>query len=877
MKERFAWRPDGYQALLAAAVVGYVALFSALAFAQHAGMRTHRSDLGQIHQAVWNSSRGRFVEMTDFGFLATRMTDHFEPILALISPVLWLWQDARALLLLQAAAAGAGAFFVYALAAARLDRTLSAEEHARPWLAEPHIRQTRPLALALALAYLLAPQLQSSLLTEFHAAPLAAPLILWAFWAVERRRWGQLAAAALLTAAVKEEMALLAAGLGVWAAWRAWWDGRRAPGAMRRTQDDMLRDTTGAGVAVGLLVALLGVVWFAVATFVIVPAHAAPVYGVAESGYFARYGGLGDSPADIVRSILTRPALVLGIAAEPARVRYLLGLLAPFAFLPLLGVELLLLSLPVLLANLLSAYPAQYYGDFHYSAPLVPYFAAAAAYGLGRLWRWVVAATERRSASFQQMPAAGAPVMAAATLWHNAATALRPLAALLLAGALLLAAGWAYAAQGRGPLGGRYDPTPITAHHRLLERFTAQIPPGAALTATAAVHPHVSQRRFVYQFPLGLEPGAAHPAEWALIDVTTNTDMAPGDVKARVDSMLAGGWGVVDGADGFLLMRRGAPDKVIPLAFYDFARQSSPAVGDAPLAFVDAHADDWPRWRQTKVVARWRVGPGFNPVEHLPALEVRTPGGETLHTLADAAPPALVWYPPAQWQPGDLITATSLPLHLPAAFGLVGGPTGEEAGPALAGSYVRAVDGRLEPLAAGVFPPAAPGAPGPVEAVVELGQGRTLGLRAWLLSGALYPDRPADLALEWRSPDGWPAELAAFVHLRREGTNAAQADGPPRYFVSPPRQAVGTRGDAPAGEMVSDWRQLAPPTPLPAGGWSLVVGVYNPQTGERLPLLDAAGQLAGEELAAGEMVSAAPPTPDQACALLPATCASQPR
>ena len=36
-------------------------------------------------------------------------------------------------------------------------------------------QMVRPLAFALGVAYLLAPPLQSALLTEFHAAPLAVP------------------------------------------------------------------------------------------------------------------------------------------------------------------------------------------------------------------------------------------------------------------------------------------------------------------------------------------------------------------------------------------------------------------------------------------------------------------------------------------------------------------------------------------------------------------------------------------------------------------------------------------------------------------------------------------------------------------------------
>ncbi|MEZ4716811.1 MAG: DUF2079 domain-containing protein [Caldilineaceae bacterium] len=269
-------------------------------------MRTHKADLGQIDQAVWNSSHGRFVEQTDNGYIATRMTDHVEPILALISPVFWLWNDVRALLLVQVLFVAAGAWLVYLLSMRQFEKFLTPAARTRIWETEPLRSQTRPVALALALAFLLAPQLQSAVLTEFHAAPLAVPLILWAFWAVDARRWGQFAVAALLTAAVKEEMALLAAGLGVGA----------VAGMVRRP--DAAHTADAGGLVTGALVAGVALAWFVTATFVIVPAHAADVYGVAESGYFQRYGALGDSPLDIFRSFFTQPQLVWQIATERA-------------------------------------------------------------------------------------------------------------------------------------------------------------------------------------------------------------------------------------------------------------------------------------------------------------------------------------------------------------------------------------------------------------------------------------------------------------------------------------------------------------------------------------------------------------------------------
>ncbi len=124
--------------------------------------------------------------------------------------------------------------------------------------------------------------------------------------------------------------------------------------------------------------------------------------------------------------MFTQPALVWQIATEPARLAYLRELAMPFGFLMLLAPEVVLLSLPVLLANLLSAYPAQYYGEFHYSAPVAVFFAAGAAYGAARLWRWASRRTSRMSGDFQHMPAAGMTTMTAMAALRNSRSALRP-------------------------------------------------------------------------------------------------------------------------------------------------------------------------------------------------------------------------------------------------------------------------------------------------------------------------------------------------------------------------------------------------------------------------------------------------------------------
>lgn len=839
------------------AIAGWVALFTTLAFRLHAGMRTHRSDLGQVAQAVWNSSRGRFVEQTDNGFLATRLTDHVEPIFALISPVLWLWRDTRALLLLQVLAVAAGAWFVYDLALLRMGRVLAHSEWAQVWRRDPFLGQARPLAFALALAWLLAPQLQSAVLTEFHAVPLAAPLILWALWAVEVRRWRQFALAALLVAAVKEETALLAALLGLWAIWRAWgeWRATRGPfAAVPTTGPHEPPLQPGArryarpvdpGFWWGTGMTLASLAWFGLATFVIVPRYAAPLYGVAESGYFARYGALGDSPADILRSLVMQPALVWQILSEPARLEYLFRLVAPFALLPLLAPDLLLLSLPVLLANALSAYPAQYYSEFHYSAPVIPYVAAAAAFGLGRLWEWLWRRTQGESPAYQHLPAAGGGAMAIAAAARNPAAALRPLITVCLAVWLL---GWgaaSYVAFGRGPGAERYDPTPITAHHRLLPGMVAQVPPDAPVTATAAVQPHLAMRRFVYQFPLGLDAEPpSQPATWALLDVTTNTDMAPGDLLARVEQMLAGGWSVVDGRDGFLLLRQGEGETTIPAAFYTFAEPAGEP-NPAPVAL------DWPRWRQTRLQAVWPA----NTAE--PALTVITPAGETTYTLGASTPPALLWRAqgaaagtlnaaaplraetPWLWLPRTVLAHTGDPTEGTVLRRTRGDRLATLPAAALDGSDYAQVVGALTDFRL-------------KSAQATLAGDAPLEISLWVENRPLWPGDTLDVWLQWRGA-AWPAGAEPRLELHHAGIPVAIDTGTPRLFGRDQAASLAEKGYA------NDWRTLTLPATLPASdGWALHLIAADGRPLLTLPL------------------RVRPFVPDQACALLAPACASQP-
>ncbi|MFN8441470.1 MAG: DUF2079 domain-containing protein [Caldilineaceae bacterium] len=823
-----------YKSVLLLLMVGWSLLFIALAFNFHAAMRTNRSDLGQIDQAIWNSSQGRWLENTDAGFVATRLTDHVEPILVLISPIFWLWNDVRALLVLQVVFVAVGAWLILSIADFRFRISGLQQEQNDGQSAIRDPRSAIPLAFAL--AYLFAPQLQHAVMTEFHAAPLAVPLILWALWAVERRRIRQFVIATLLVAAVKEEMAITAAGLGVWAVYRITRYELRVT-KFNTAKSTLLRHLVTLSPC--LLVTFASLAWFIIATFIIVPANAPLVYQQSQSVYFQRFGVLGDTPVSIVKTLFSNPGLVWSVLSQPARLAYLRGLLAPFGFLSLLAPELLIVALPLIVANLFSTYPGQYYNEFHYSAPIIPFVAVSAIFGAQRLLR----ITNRSISNLEQKHSQSA-ITLLLTLW-------------------LL--GWStheYLAYGRGPGGGRYDPIVVTDHHRLLEHFVAQIPVDAAVTATSAVQPHLSHRRYIYQFPLGLDSPV--PATWALLDVTSKTDLAPGDLKAQVDTMLAGGWGVVDGANGFLLLRAGASEKKIPDAFYSFVLGGEAAASSEPGQAV-VQVADWARWRETNVVYQ---APASLAAQ---GFRILTPAADEVYNNAALPTPAQLWFPARRWPADSMIRLTTLALYLPRTWGVV-----DQSG--LVASYVRSDGKMLVELPTDLFTHAQLAEELTAttgwslrsnQAALRAGTS-SLQVQSWLRDRQSWPGETLDLWLQWRGT-AWPAKWTVFIHLRNGSGNVTQADGTPRWFLPVDASAALTEYG-----LVNDWRQLTVPVDTQIGQTlTVVIGLYEPMSGQRAEFVDEAGTVIGNEFAVGSVGIGQPPVPDQTCAMIAQSCVAQ--
>lgn len=435
-------------------VVLYVVLMGFVVVSRHVALRTHALDLGYYVQVVWNLAYGHGARVTLPPMHA--WGDHFSPVLYLFVPLGRLPGLAPTLLLAQTVIFAAGAVAVYAFA-------------------RRHVRDAR-VAAGFAGLYLLNPTLHGINIRDVHPAAFALPLLVAAALAFDARRPVWCAGALVLALAGREDAAIAGVGFGLWLA------------LARR------RRLVGAAVAVGC-VALL---W--VDMSVLMPHFRGEPY----PHLVKRYAYLGDSLPEVLANMVVRPWRWLTVVFTPGKALYLLALLAPLGFLPLLGLRAAAGALPGLAMNLMSTDPVLFHHRTQYQAFVLPFLILAAVEGFAALRRSGVAT------------------------WRVPATA--P----LVVGAVIALALTSRTVNDLGV--GKWALGP---EQRALHDLLARVPPAVPVSVNERLVPHLATRREVYVFPGGVER-----SEWVLEHET---------VLARTP---ASGFEPVARAHGWALLRR---------------------------------------------------------------------------------------------------------------------------------------------------------------------------------------------------------------------------------------------------------------------------------------------------------------------------------
>jgi len=410
-------------------VLGYALVMGFMTVTRHFAFQTHALDLGQFAQIVWSIAHGDGPWMTLPAMHA--WGDHFSPILYLLVPLARLGPLAPSLLIVQTLSLAAGGLAVFAFA-------------------RHHLRDDR-LAAGLALLYLANPSLHGINVRDVHVQAFAVPLLMAAALAFDRRHWGWCAVAVLLVLSCREDGAVAIVGFAVWLA------------LARR------RWALGSAVAVGAVLLL------AFDTRVVIPHYR----GEAYTHLVKRYVHLGDSVSDVLITLAVRPWRWVPVVLQPPKLVYLLAILAPVGFLPLLAPMAAASALPGLAVNLLTFDRVLFNYRSQYQAFVLPFLMLAAVEGCARLQERWTRRTQHRAPGWRDRLSPGAVLVAAFLI--SLALTVRTVNDL---------------AVNRWRLGPEQR-----AAHALLRR----IPPGVAVGVNERLVPHLAERHEVYIYDTAVE------------------------------------------------------------------------------------------------------------------------------------------------------------------------------------------------------------------------------------------------------------------------------------------------------------------------------------------------------------------------------------
>ena len=484
----------------------YAVGFCAISHFKYHNFNYFDFDLAIFSNAMWNTAHGNFM-FTEIR-AGCYFKDHVPVILLALVPIYKLFPSPLTLLYAQSVMLGAAAIPLFLLARRELNGF---------W------------GILFALMYLLYPAVAFINLFEFHPLAFVPALLLFAFYFFRAKRYVPFLVFAALAMLCREEVSLTVMMIGLYALIaRRRWHWVVAPAAA-------------------------GLIWFLVCFYVIIP-H----FNEGENIYGELYGDFGKTPAQVVKTAITRPGYTIRYALkkdpDDPRVNkpgYLQKAFAPTSYLALVNPEALLISAPQFALNLLvdtkqHAPPPTIY--FQYTATLIPVLFFSSVLGLARILR----------------------VRVLRQFWFG------PAAVVLLISAVTWILWSPQLAPAKGPPRNMantqvHPRTDTVSYREMLEAM----PKGVPAVATFRFLHKLTNRSVLASFHyvyMGREKVARERAyvlpeevSHALLDLNLDADWMgfarnPHDAQNFLDFLAAGDWGIEARRGQLLLLRKNAPE-----------------------------------------------------------------------------------------------------------------------------------------------------------------------------------------------------------------------------------------------------------------------------------------------------------------------------
>jgi uncharacterized membrane protein len=298
----------------------FILVFSVFTIGRYERYNATGFDLAFYDQILWRTARGDIMGMSIEGDNFSNWAFHVEPILLFMAPFKLIFTDTRWLLIVQTIALAIGTIPIYRIAY-------------RQW-GKPGI------AFAFALLYLLYPTVGWANKFDFHPLTLTTPLLLFAWDAAELRRWRLTSLLLLLAMFCKEEVGVVVALFGLfWALSPERW----------RT---------------GYLWFVVGIAWMLIGLFVIIPGAQGKILLPNQADL--RYAWLFRGSWAERWAYITGPDTIV-------KIRFLVQLLLPLLFLPVLKPRIFLIGAPIIGLAVLSSRLSQSSVYHHYMCDVIPF------------------------------------------------------------------------------------------------------------------------------------------------------------------------------------------------------------------------------------------------------------------------------------------------------------------------------------------------------------------------------------------------------------------------------------------------------------------------------------------------------------------------
>lgn len=418
-------------------------------------------DLGNMNQTVWNTANGNFFMLTTQQGNLSRLSIHADYVLILIAPLYWIWDNVRVLLILEAIFIAVGAIPVFLIA--------------------QHLLKNRLISLGFSVLYLINPGLQWAIIYDFHSVSFALPMLLFCGYFILKKQWKWYVLFAFLAILAKENVSLTVSAMGIVIFFYS---------KQKR---------------IGLISMFVGVLYFVITVFVIMPAFSLDNQHWALSWF--RHTSQSSSA-----QYMPPPEFIMNRLFQDAQTKeYFYMMFRQWGGLPILGLPWLIISLPDLLINVFSAQGQMRSIYFHYDVIIAAGMIISAIFGI----YYVQILTYRFTKSYKIS---------------------KLISYVFFVGGLVIGLHFSY----------YYIPLPlapgclcyiynVSEDDRRFTQLLRTIPQSASVTASPEIRPHVTRRELSYTLPV-----ATDSADYiALIDQNRMVgNYEPKDFELRLIEIL---------------------------------------------------------------------------------------------------------------------------------------------------------------------------------------------------------------------------------------------------------------------------------------------------------------------------------------------------